>query len=1604
MAAYQGGTVWLQVVSSFDGLQKDIRRGVTEAFAGAGVDKAAANAFKGAEREMKQSAQRTGEAMKNSFQKATTDRVRQMTKDFSVLSRSLGLSSQEFQKIENRLKGISKLNLQTVTGQEKAAVGLRLLRNQFQGFIDEADRGQRRLSDPARWNLGALRAEADKVGDAIRAWSRPDPKAAQRQAEVQRMGRLQIQAEREMGAAQQKRYADQQRAYEAMQRDIMKGVRDLDREQARAHKEQIRRVAEQRRQGQLQARAERENVQLDLQVDRRRIRRQMREIANDIRTLQTDIRVGADTGDADARISALQARLARLDAERVDVDVDVDTHGAMQQLRRLQSQVEAAQRSGGNRNLTALLDAGAAANSVRVFNGVLFTTVTLGPLLIPVLAAAAAGISAIGAAALGAVLGVGVLIAGLSGIGGAVGAMADLEREQRQDSSGAGAARDAAAERRQAVQNARSVEDAQRSLVRARRDGARAIADADRQVSDAERSLADAHAQAADAAEGAADRVADARRDLARANVDAAEAAEAAARRVRDAEQGLVSAQRDAVRAQRDLNAARREAKRDLEDLNNALDSARLGERSLEFQVEEAAVHLNVVLEDDQATAREKEKAQLRYDQAIESLEQQQLETKRLEADTAKANSAGIEGSDRVRTAKDRISQVNERIRQAEERLSDAREAQSRQAINSAQALADARERVVDAVAAQRDVAVDSARRIDDAERALADARRGRTQAHRDAAEQVADAQRGLARAHEDIALQSSLAATATGSLATAQDNLNEAMRGLSPAGKDFATYLFSLRGLLRDLRWEVQEGFLPGLQRGMSAVIDEYGADFVSFMGEIATVMGDLTATFGEMLVNDPVWRSFFAAMEEWGPSFVRQTGEIGINLTSAFAAIITAFAPFLAEMGQGFADMTADFADWAAGLEGSSSLENFFAYLRESAPAVRTLLGNVFTIMENLFIGLAPYADDLLDVLIGMTDWLADMDPGDLANLALSIGLIVGAVQALAGVLSIVSGVGGLIGGSLKLGGAVKSAVGGVFGKGAGEAGAKAAARGAAPAASAALGGLGGAAKFAGKRLTAFLGPVGLVISILWLAWDAVRWLDDEFNILGGTTDVITDGIGSAFGWLWRRGIKPVWELIKGMFDVWGQILGTIGNIVTQVFKYIIAPVFRHLWDNTIGPWWNKHVRPMLQAFGDFVKKNLPKAIRAGVQLIGDYWNGLLNLFRRPIRAAINIVWNKGIIGAFNWLADEVPGMTRIDPIRIPKGLQHNGGYADGGTLPGYTPGRDVHRFVSPTAGVLELSGGEPILRPEAGRVLGTGWVDGINAAARGGGANGVKRFLGYEAHADGGWFGDTLSRIGNLGKVLLDPMAYFDKLVDKSLSAWGVDGMFGKAVSGTVKSVPRLLGDWVKGLFTPESDSGGQPANAMGWRNMWSIVSSQFPNATLNSAFRPGAITAVGTPSYHGKGRAIDVTPSMAIFNWLSRAFPNSSELIFSPAGGRQIRNGQRMTFGEPTRGDHWDHIHWAMARGGILPKLYDDGGDVPPGLSLVANASGKVESTVTDGFMAEVRALGRMARSEGAPLVDARGSRFGSDPAEVARELDKLRADKMALTGVFTEGGV
>ncbi|MFE7462248.1 phage tail tape measure protein [Nocardiopsis terrae] len=221
------------------------------------------------------------------------------------------------------------------------------------------------------------------------------------------------------------------------------------------------------------------------------------------------------------------------------------------------------------------------------------------------------------------------------------------------------------------------------------------------------------------------------------------------------------------------------------------------------------------------------------------------------------------------------------------------------------------------------------------------------------------------------------------------------------------------------------------------------------------------------------------------------------------------------------------------------------------------------------------------------------------------------------------------------------------------------------------------------------------------------------------------------------------------------------------------------------------------ILESFRDKAISAFEKA-KSGIETA---WKKVESVTKKPITFLVNTVYNDGIRATWNKVADLVNMGT----------LPRINGFATGGILPGYTPGRDPHKFISPTGGRLELSGGEAIMRPEFTRAVGPGWVHALNAAARSGGTNGVRSALGF---ANGGVFpggpvqsfdeGGIFSRVASFGSSLKnifdgDGLAgaarnVLDPLIE-TMSGRFSEGRFSEALVAVPGAMIDKLITWLK-----------------------------------------------------------------------------------------------------------------------------------------------------------------------------------------------------------------
>lgn len=465
----------------------------------------------------------------------------------------------------------------------------------------------------------------------------------------------------------------------------------------------------------------------------------------------------------------------------------------------------------------------------------------------------------------------------------------------------------------------------------------------------------------------------------------------------------------------------------------------------------------------------------------------------------------------------------------------------------------------------------------------------------------------------------------------------------------------------------------------------------------------------------------------------------------------------------------------------------------------------------------------------------------------------------------------------------------------------------------------------------LAIITGPIGLAVLFVIRNWDKIK--SATIRVWNAVKGAIVTAWNAVWGFL-----KKAWGWIDQQVFAKFRLGLLLLRVGFQVARDKVIGFFSGIWSNMKLVW--SYIRDLVFAKFRAGLTALKDAFRSAKDGIATIWNKLKEIAAKPINFVINTVYMGGIrafVGKiFDFFGKKNP-LPVIKPVKFAQGSEdHRAQIARGGAM---------RLWAEPE------TGGEayiPLASSKRGRS-----TEILSKVASTFG-------YGLTRYAGGGFFGEAAD-------FLRGPVDYVKNKTSSVIKDkfGGRSGGFWDLLTEVPKMLVGPLATYAKNKLGSLFGGGGggakydgKAAGAMGWRRQWDVVKQAFPNATLNSAYRPGAVTAVGTPSYHGMGRAIDVTPSMAIFDWLAKSFPFSTELIYSPANNRQLYKGQRTLFGEPTRGDHFDHIHWAMRRGGILPSVYDQGGWLPPG-GVGVNRTGKPEAVLSP------------AQSQA--LVDGRGQR-------------------------------
>jgi tape measure domain-containing protein len=516
----------------------------------------------------------------------------------------------------------------------------------------------------------------------------------------------------------------------------------------------------------------------------------------------------------------------------------------------------------------------------------------------------------------------------------------------------------------------------------------------------------------------------------------------------------------------------------------------------------------------------------------------------------------------------------------------------------------------------------------------------------------------------------------------------------------------------------------------------------------------------------------------------------------------------------------------------------------------------------------------------------------------------------------------------------------------------------------------------------IAAIMPPLQRVISAVMSVISAI--LPPLVSIIGTVISVITPIIAAVLPVLANL-IGTVINWISSWISVMSSLLVPVINVVASVINVAvkaIGAIWMWLWNNVISPVIN-WITNKIQGWSDFLTNTVKPAITNIVNGIKDAFNGMKDgistafdkikgAAAKPINFVINTVYTNGI----KWLVDKVMEKLGLE-LRMPS-ISPIAGYATGGVLPGYTPGRDVYHFVSPDGGgSLALSGGEAIMRPEWTRAVGgPRMVAAMNWAARrgrpipGGDA-------GINAFADGGIWGSLKSgaksawnwvsdKASKAADIIADPLGAVENLIRVPVNKLIDGGNFGGAFWEAGKAIPGKIvdgvADYVKGKteHMVASDLVGQARLAIGTPYVWGGV--DVPGGVDCSGLIVWALRALGhnVPRHTASTFQANSTPGnpnvpgTLLFWGGSVGGGGAHHVAVASGNGMMI---EAPTFNVPVR----ELPIYGSPSAGIFK--YDDGGWLQPGTQVVTNQTRQPEAIFTGGQWSKIDQL--LARENSAP---------------------------------------
>jgi hypothetical protein len=221
----------------------------------------------------------------------------------------------------------------------------------------------------------------------------------------------------------------------------------------------------------------------------------------------------------------------------------------------------------------------------------------------------------------------------------------------------------------------------------------------------------------------------------------------------------------------------------------------------------------------------------------------------------------------------------------------------------------------------------------------------------------------------------------------------------------------------------------------------------------------------------------------------------------------------------------------------------------------------------------------------------------------------------------------------------------------------------------------------------------------NVLKPTWDAVstaaQWLWNNilspvFAAIGAGWSALLTGVQ----WAWENVLKPVWDAVSTAASwLWNNILKPIFDAIGAGWSALMTGI-RWAYDNIIAPMWG--------IFSDAVNA-LKTVFDVVVEGIDKVWNTIMDIVATPINFVIEIVFNRGLFTAWNWIVDHL-GLPSDWKAPHWSQLDHGMQFAQGGPVRGHSPSKTADNIPA------RLTAGEYVQPVDSTRFYGVDAMEAI------------------------------------------------------------------------------------------------------------------------------------------------------------------------------------------------------------------------------------------------------------------------------------------------------